>query len=162
MRARFWSVSFLCCLAGSPIVLGQAAPAPQPVSPSPSSPGSQGPRITLGQAVAEALAKNPNLLMMREHVSATRAQQITAGLRQNPTLTLTGQGVTLPEVANDGGNPFYYSANVSRLFERGRKRQLRLEGATATADQTESQMHDQERQVALQVPAGVYEPADCP
>ena len=151
MRARFWSVSFLCCLAGSPIVLGQAAPAPQPVSPSPSSPGSQGPRITLGQAVAEALAKNPNLLMMREHVSATRAQQITAGLRQNPTLTLTGQGVTLPEVANDGGNPFYYSANVSRLFERGRKRQLRLEGATATADQTESQMHDQERQVALQV-----------
>lgn len=149
MRARLFSVLFACCFTIGPMLSGQV-PAPSQGSSAPSPPPSKG-RLTLQQAVARALADNPNLLMTREHVSASRAQQITAGLRQNPTLALTGQGVTLPEIANDGGNPFYYSANVSRLFERGRKRQLRLDGATAAADQTESQMHDQERQVVLQV-----------
>lgn len=149
MKARIFSVLSTCCLMICPPLRGQAPGSPP--AGTPPSPVSGGPRITLEQAVARALADNPNLLMTREHVSATRAQQITAGLRQNPTLTLTGQGVTLPEIANDGGNPFYYSANVSRLFERGRKRQWRLDGAIATADQTESQMHDQERQVVLQV-----------
>ena len=109
-----------------------------------------GQAMTLSEAVARALSGNPALTSSREHVSATRAQQITAGLRQNPTLTLLGQGVTLPAI-NPNGNPYYYSANVSRLFERGGKRQLRLAGATATTDQTDSLEHDQERQVALQV-----------
>ena len=140
MTTRFLSVLFACSLGVVPSLRAQAPPAPV-----------VGPRLTAEQAVARALQDNPSLLSMREHVAATRSQQITAGLRQNPTLTLLGQGVTLPEASNDGGNPFYYSANVSRLFERGRKRQWRLEGAAATTEQTDSQMHDQERQVVLQV-----------
>jgi cobalt-zinc-cadmium efflux system outer membrane protein len=76
---------------------------------------------------------------------------LTASARQNPTLTLLGQGVTLPEINNNGGNPYYYSANVSRLFERGQKRKWRMEGADDTAQVTESQLHDQERQLVLSV-----------
>ncbi len=75
---------------------------------------------------------------------------MTAGLRQNPTLTLYGQGISLPE-NNADGNPFFYSANVSRLFERGEKRRWRLDIATNTADVTESQLHDQQRQLVLSV-----------
>jgi outer membrane protein, heavy metal efflux system len=107
--------------------------------------------LTLDQAVARALAGNPSLLSARQHVSATQATKITAGLRQNPTLTLLGQGVTLPQINNEGGNPFFYSASVSRLFERGQKRRWRLDSASATADQTESQYHDLERQTVLAV-----------
>jgi cobalt-zinc-cadmium efflux system outer membrane protein len=107
--------------------------------------------LTVQQAVERALTGNPSLVSARAHLSAVRATKLTAAARQNPNLTLLGQGVTLPEVNNDGGNPYYYSANVSRLFERGNKRGIRLDVANSTADVTESQLHDQERQVALSV-----------
>lgn len=107
--------------------------------------------LTMQQAIERAFERNPTLLAARQHLAATRAQRITAAQRQNPTLTLLGQGVTLPEVNNDGGNPYYYSANVARLFERGQKRRWRMDSATATADQTEDQLKDQERQVTLNV-----------
>ncbi len=117
-----------------------SAPSPAPAPP-----------VTLQQAVDRALAANPNLLSAREHVSAVEANKITAGLRLNPNLTLLGQTMTLPEVNNTGGNPFFYSAGVSRLFERGQKRRWRLESASATADSTQSQYRDQQRQLVLAV-----------
>lgn len=122
-----------------------AAQTPPPAA-SPAAP------ITLQQAVARALAANPTLQSAREHVSAVEANKLTAGLRQNPTLTLYGQGISLPETPNTpSGNPFFYSANVSRLFERGNKRQLRLDSATATAESTQSLYRDQQRQLELAV-----------
>jgi len=108
--------------------------------------------LTLQQAVARALAANPSLLSTQQHVAAVGANKITAGLRQNPTLTLYGQGLTLPENPQvPGDNPFFYSANVSRLFERGEKRRWRLDSANATADSAQSLFHDQQRQLVLAV-----------
>jgi cobalt-zinc-cadmium efflux system outer membrane protein len=108
--------------------------------------------LTLQQAVARALASNPTLASARQHVSAVGANKITAGLRQNPALTLYGQGITLPERPDTpDGNPFFYSANVSRLFERGQKRRWRLDSASATAESTQSLYRDQERQTVLSV-----------
>ncbi len=123
---------------------------PALLAQSPPPPGATAP-LTLQQAVERARTGNPTLTAARQHVSAVQATKLTAALRQNPTLTVQGQGVTLPEVNNNGGNPFDYSANVSRLFERGQKRRWRMEGAAATADETESQYHDQERQLVLAV-----------
>src|SRR6202000_1203879 len=48
-------------------------------------------------------------------------------------------------------NPYTYSAQVSRLFERGQKRRWRLDAARATTAQTEAQYHDQIRQTTLLV-----------
>jgi len=107
--------------------------------------------ITVQQAVDRALTGNPSLAAAREHLSAVNATMLTARARQNPNLTLLGQGVTLPEINNNGGNPYYYSANVSRLFERGQKRRWRMEGAADTAAVAESQLHDQQRQLVLSV-----------
>src|SRR6478752_6527520 len=73
-------------------------PTPQPASAA----------LTLQQAVARALAGNPTLASARQHVSATEANKITAGLRQNPNFTFLGQGLTLPEVPDPNGNPFFY------------------------------------------------------
>jgi cobalt-zinc-cadmium efflux system outer membrane protein len=105
--------------------------------------------LTLQQAIALARAKNPNLLSGQQHVIATKASEVTAGLRQNPNLTLGGTDVTLP--ANNPGNPYSYSANLSRLFERGQKRRWRLDLAHSTTDVTQSQYQDAERQTIFAV-----------
>jgi outer membrane protein, heavy metal efflux system len=117
---------------------------------SPSAPAqTPGVPLTLQQAIALARTKNPNLLSGQQHVIATRASEVTAGLRQNPSLTLGGTDVTLP--ANNPGNPYSYSANLSRLFERGQKRRWRLDLAHSTTDVTQSQYQDTERQTIFAV-----------
>ena len=81
-----------------------------------------------------------------------KGQEVEAGLRANPTLIGTGTDISLP--ANNPGNPYSYSAGLSRLFERGQKRRWRLDSARATTAQTEAQYHDQIRQTTLQVRQG--------
>ena len=51
--------------------------------------------LTLQQAIDIARAKNPSLLSGQQHVIATKANEITAGLRQNPSFTLSGADVSL-------------------------------------------------------------------
>ncbi len=105
--------------------------------------------LTLQQAVALALRKNPTLLAAQRNLESTRAEEITAGLRQNPVFTLSGSDVTLP--ANNPASPYTYTGDVSRLFERGQKRRWRLDSAHAATKVTESQYHDLERQTVLTV-----------
>ncbi len=104
--------------------------------------------LTMQQAIDLARLQNPSLLSANAHVSATKESEITAGLRVNPNFNLTGSDVSLPASSN---NPYLYSAQVSRLFERGQKRRWRLDVARSTTDVTRSQYADQERQVVLTV-----------
>lgn len=128
--------------AGLTLVLLAASPAARAQASSPAP-------LTLAQVLAIAGAKNPTLLSAEQHVMATKAAEVTAGLRQNPTFTLSGANTTLP--ANNPSSPYTYVGNVSRLFERGNKRRWRLDVAHATTDVTQSQYHDQVRQTTLQV-----------
>ncbi len=104
--------------------------------------------ITMAQAVELARAKNPTLLAAQQNLLSVKAQEIQAGVRQNPNLVLTGSNVTLGE---DSNNPFFYSVGVSRLFERGEKRRWRLDSARSTTAQTDAQYHAQEQQTILAV-----------
>ena len=119
----------------------QHAPAQTPNTPT--SP------LTLQQAVALAHRQNPTLLAAQQNLESTRAGEITASLRQNPVFALSGSDVTLP--ADNPASPYSYSADVSRLFERGQKRRWRLDSARASTQVTESQYHDLERQTELSV-----------
>lgn len=110
--------------------------------------GAAGP-MTLEQVIATAKAKNPTLLSTERNLDATRAQELQAALRVNPDFTLYGTNITLPAVG--ASNPYAYSFQVSRLFERGQKRRWRIESAKATTSQTEAQYRDQERQTLLAV-----------
>jgi outer membrane protein, heavy metal efflux system len=105
--------------------------------------------LTLEQVLDIARAQNPSLLAAQKHVAATHSSEITAGLRVNPSFTLSGADVTLP--ANNPSSPYTYVGNVSRLFELGQKRRWRLDVAGATTSVTQSQYNDQERQTVLQV-----------
>ena len=105
--------------------------------------------LTLQQALDIARTKNPTLLSGQQHVIATKANEITAGLRQNPSFTFSGTDVSLS--ASNPASPYSYAANVTRLFERGQKRRWRLDIARGTTDVTQSQFKDTERQTILQV-----------
>jgi cobalt-zinc-cadmium efflux system outer membrane protein len=126
----------LCALLLCHAAWPQAAPSPADA-------------ITMARAVQLATGKNPTLLAAREHLEAVRANEITARLRQNPELSLSGADVSLP--ADNPASPYSYSANVSRLFERGQKRRWRIEGTRAYSQAGEQQYKDQERQVLFQV-----------
>lgn len=105
--------------------------------------------ISLQQALDMARTRNPNLLSNQQHVIATKANEITAGLRQNPNFQISGTDVSLS--ASNPSSPYSYAGNVNRLFERGEKRRWRLDIAHATTDVTQSEYKDTERQTMLAV-----------
>src|ERR1700679_664014 len=126
-----------CILLFSCMAYGQTQPYQAPYVP-----------ITMQQAVDLARIKNPTLLSAQQNLLSVKAQEIQAGVRQNPNLVVTGSNVTLGTYAN---NPYYYSAGVNRLFERGEKRRWRLDSARSTTAQTDAQYHSQEQQTILAV-----------
>src|SRR6202166_1834867 len=76
-------------------------------------------------------ARNPTLLADKLSVDESKAEEITAYLRPNPTLSLTADGT---QIAPDKGvwRPFagtFESPSISYLHERQHKRELRLESA---------------------------------
>lgn len=105
--------------------------------------------LTLQQVIEVARAKNPTLLAAERNLQGVKAQEIEASLRVNPDFTLYGTNITLPAVG--ASNPYAYSFQVSRLFERGDKRRWRMDAAQATTEQTGAQYKDQERQTILNV-----------
>jgi len=104
--------------------------------------------ITMQQAVDLARAKNPTLLSAQQNLLSVKAQEIQAGVRQNPNLVFTGSDINYGAQAV---SPYYYTAGVSRLFERGEKRRWRLDTARSTTAQTDAQYHAQEQQTILSV-----------
>ena len=112
------------------------------------SPASKPGALTLSQVLDLARTKNPTLLAAEQNLQAVHAQELQAGVRQNPNLGITGSDITEPASSN---NPYSYSLQVSRLFERGEKRKWRLEDARATTDQTKAQLEDSIRQTELSV-----------
>jgi cobalt-zinc-cadmium efflux system outer membrane protein len=105
--------------------------------------------LTLAEVLDRARQKNPTLLAAEQNLRAVRAQELQAGVRQNPNLGIAGSDVTLP--AEGASNPYSYSVQVSRLFERGEKRRWRLDDARATTAQTSAQLEDTVRQTELTV-----------
>jgi cobalt-zinc-cadmium efflux system outer membrane protein len=100
------------------------------------------------QAVDLVLSQNPTLLAAQQNFLSVKAQEIEAGLRQNPYFSVAAGNVTLGEYAN---NPYDYSIGVGRLFERGQKRRWRLDSARSTTTQTEDQLQLTRQQTVLAV-----------
>jgi len=89
------------------------------------------------QAVDIARAKNPSILAAQQNLLSVKAQEIQAGVRQNPYFAASGGNLTEPD---SNGNPYDLSLGVGRLFERGEKRRWRLDSARSTTAQTDAQL----------------------
>ncbi len=99
-------------------------------------------------------AANPTLRAARLNIDESRAAEITANLRPNPTLTGTLDQINVFAPASSsttgtsGYRPLQYAfpfASVAYLHERDHKRELRLESARKTTDIAASTYSDQER-----------------
>jgi outer membrane protein, heavy metal efflux system len=112
-------------------------------------------RISLDQAIDLALAHNHSIQATRTLILQNQAQEITANLRPNPTLGADAQFVPI-------FNPQDFSADylnetqqldigIGYLFERGRKRQRRLQAARDQTAVTRAQVTDAERTLAFNV-----------
>jgi cobalt-zinc-cadmium efflux system outer membrane protein len=116
----------------------------------------QGPAlVSLDQAVDLALAHNHSLRAARTLILQTEAQEITANLRPNPTLGVDSQFIPIfsPEnfsVDNLDQNQ-QFDIGVGYLFERGRKRQHRLQAARDLTAVTRAQVADAERALVFNV-----------
>jgi cobalt-zinc-cadmium efflux system outer membrane protein len=90
---------------------------------------------------------NPTLLAGKVNIDESKAQEITAFLRPNPTLTVSADGT---QIAPHKGvwQPFagtLESPGISYLHERQHKRELRLESAQKETSIASSQQADLER-----------------
>lgn len=112
-------------------------------------------RITLDEAIQMALQHNHNILAARSTIQQSQAAEITANLRPNPTLF--GDWEYLPIFTPSSMNSTYLhdsteaDLGLSYLFERGKKRQHRLQAAKDITAQTRSLVADNERALTFGV-----------
>jgi outer membrane protein, heavy metal efflux system len=113
----------------------------------------QGPvRISLDEAIQLALQHNHNLLAARTTILQSQAEEITANLRPNPTLLGDAEYLSPSHPTTDYlNNASEFDFGVSYLFERGRKRQRRLQAAKDITAQTHSLVADNERSLMFSV-----------
>ncbi len=108
--------------------------------------------VTLEEALDLAKRNNPSLQASQTLILQNKAQEITANLRPNPVLSLDAQYIPFFE-PNQFTDPNYWNDNsqfdagVGYLFERGNKRQHRLDAAKSATAVTEAQVSDAQRSI---------------
>jgi len=130
-------------VAGSVVCAGAAA---AQVRSAPAQPAA----ITFDEAVREAIDHNLALIAERYNVSIAQARLVTAGLRPNPVLTLNGMFPTSNALDN-GVSPREQVVRTDFVFERGGKRERRIEAADEAKSVAELQLLDTIRTLVLDV-----------
>jgi len=146
MRSKYLRLAVLTvavCFAGGVHAQTQSASAQGPV------------RITLDDAIQMALAHNHNLKAARTTIQQNEALEITANLRPNPVLTADAQFLPIfqPNKFSEDyiNTTAQFDLGLSYLFERGRKRQHRLQAARDFTAETRSIVADNQRTLVFQV-----------
>ena len=111
--------------------------------------------ISLDQAIDLALTHNHALKATRTLILQNQAQEITANLRPNPTFEADSQFMPFftPQdfTSNNLNQDQQFDLGIGYLFERGRKRQRRLQAARDQTAVTRAQVTDAERTLAFNV-----------
>lgn len=127
-------------------------------------------RITLDEAIQMAIQHNHQLIALRTTVQQSEAEEMTQGMRPNPTLFADWDYLPLfaspakqnPDVYTGVTTPEYLKNNteadlgLSYLFERGGKRLDRLQAQKDITTQTRSLVADNERGLSFQVATLFY------
>ncbi len=111
--------------------------------------------ISLDQAIDLALAHNHSIKATRTLILQNQAQEITANLRPNPTFGADSQFIPFFSPQDFSGENLnetqQFDIGISYLFERGHKRQRRLQAARDQTAVTRAQVTDAERTLAFNV-----------
>jgi cobalt-zinc-cadmium efflux system outer membrane protein len=128
-------------------------PLPPPSAPAapPEAPPNAATRITLEEALRLAVQHNHALQAARSTILQNQAEETTANLRPNPTLSWDSQFFPLFNPSQFSAsyleNQAQFDVGLGYLFERGKKRQHRLQAAKDQTAVTRSQVDDDERQL---------------
>jgi outer membrane protein, heavy metal efflux system len=102
-----------------------------------------------------SIQHNHVLIAARNTIQQAQAEEITANLRPNPTLTVDWEYLPFFTPSSFTSDYLHDSTEAdfgaSYLFERGHKRQRRLQAAKDITAVTRSQVADNERQLTFQV-----------
>jgi cobalt-zinc-cadmium efflux system outer membrane protein len=167
---RTWSFVEALAAAALALMVATAAVAqtPPPQTPPATSSGVQSPstanqttiaappvHLSLDRAIELAMQHNHSLLAARATIEESRAEEITANLRPNPLLSWDAQFLPLFNPSTFSSqyvdNSAQFDIGVSYLFERGKKRQHRLEAARDQTAATAAGVLDNERTIAANV-----------
>jgi cobalt-zinc-cadmium efflux system outer membrane protein len=111
--------------------------------------------VDLDKAIELALAHNHSLKATRTQVLQNQAQEITANLRPNPVFGADSQFVPFFSPQDFSGTNVdqvqQFDLGLSYLFERGHKRQHRLQAARDQTAVTRAQVADAERTLTFNV-----------
>lgn len=110
--------------------------------------------LTLDQAIEQALVNNLDLSAARYGISVAQAREITARLRPNPVLSLSGDhldllGTGFNAINNAGPNEFAWRTDF--ILERGGKRAARMNLASLETSLAELRFRDALRRLVLDV-----------
>jgi cobalt-zinc-cadmium efflux system outer membrane protein len=110
--------------------------------------------LSVEGAIAEAVQNNLTLLAERANLSIADAASITARLRPNPVLSASAESLdwlgTGFDTVNAAGPP-QYSVRVDVPFERGGKRDIRIDVADQRRRLAEAQLAESVRRLKLDV-----------
>ena len=146
MRKLLTLVPLVFTIAGA--VRAQQSPATAP-TPAPAA------RISLDEAIRLAQLHNHALQAMRSTILQSQAEETTANLRPNPVLSFDAQYLPIFEPDQFSSdyidNSAQFDAGISYLFERGKKRQHRLQAARDQTTVIRSEVNDSQRGLAYNV-----------
>lgn len=112
-------------------------------------------RISLDEAIRLALQHNHALQAARTTILQNQAVETTANLRPNPTLSWDAQFLPIFEpskfTADYINNQAQFDLGIGYTFERGKKRQHRLEAARDLTSVSRSTVADNERTLTFNV-----------
>jgi cobalt-zinc-cadmium efflux system outer membrane protein len=158
MRSRFMQGAIFAALVSLPgSAFGQSSPSSAPQAPrSTQTVQSHGTvRLTLDDAIQLAIQHNHSLKAAQTTILENQAQETTANLRPNPVISFGEQYFPFFQPNEFSGeyidNNAEFDVGLSYLFERGKKRQHRLQAAQDQTAVTRSQVADNERTLAFNV-----------
>ncbi len=148
-----WAIVVLA-LPGSLVAQKQPMPPlPPPTAPAvpPAPAANAAARITLDEAIRLALQHNHALQAARTTILQNEAEEVTANLRPNPTLSWDSQFFPLFNPGQFSAdyleNQAQFDVGIGYTFERGKKRQHRLQAAKDQTAVTRSTVDDNVRQL---------------
>ena len=104
-------------------------------------------RVSVDDALRIALQQNPTVRAQQAALTSTKAGEITAALRPNPTMNFLAEQLRPGQSQQDA----QYTVNVGQPVELGGKRGRRIDSARAATQVAGYQLEDIRRQVTLQV-----------
>ena len=111
-------------------------------------------KLTVEQAVAEAIQNHPSLMAERANIGIADARILTARLRPNPEVSTAGDHLDVLGTGfneTNGGGPTEFSLRTDFPIERGGKRERRIDVAEKSKSVVELAILDAERVLTLDV-----------